>query len=109
NENTTTPETTANNASTAAIASGRAIDQNQRSSRMSIKFAGSAVSVLSSLANSFFSAVASSRVSSTNRRASGDSATARAIAGLSFSSNSPSANAVNFGSSMFISIGSRVE
>ena len=92
----------ANNASTAASASGRPIDQNHGSSRKSITFAG-AFSLFSSLANSFLSAALSSRVSSTSRCASGDSVTARAILDFSGSSNSSKAKAVNFGSSIFMS------
>src|SRR5438270_7451636 len=48
NENTATLETRANNATTAASASGRPIDQNHGSSRKSITFAG-AFSLFSSL------------------------------------------------------------
>src|SRR5438132_266302 len=76
---------------------------------MSFRFRRGFVFSFSSAANSLFNARASSRVSSTARCASGDSATFLAIVDLSGSSSSSSANAVNFGSSVFMSGCSGIE
>src|SRR5205085_5933654 len=94
---------TAKIANTAAIANGRPIPQNHGSSRMSLKLRDGFACSFNCVANSFFNARAISRVSSIARCASGDSAISFAIVDLSGSSSSSRANAVNFGSSMFMS------